>query len=222
MPPGVELEEFAPQPRNHFQLSDDEFLFLNLFDMTSGLERKNPFAIIAAFQQAFRPEEPARLVLKVSRANHNRARWQELQHAARAAGRVTLVDTVLSRPDTLALMNCADAYVSLHRSEGFGLTLAESMLLGKPVVATSYSGNMDFMTPENSYLVDYQMAAITDDLPNYERGMCWAEPSIAHAATQMRSIYDDRPRARAIGERAEPKSPNCSTRESPANACSND
>jgi GT2 family glycosyltransferase/glycosyltransferase involved in cell wall biosynthesis len=202
MPPGVELEAFLPRQRSHFQLSDDEFLFLNLFDMTSGLERKNPFAIIAAFQQAFRAEEPARLVLKVSRATFNRARWQELQHAARAAGRITLIDSVLSRSDTLALMNCADAYVSLHRSEGFGLPLAEAMLLGKPVVATGYSGNMDFMTPENSFLVDYEVTAITDDLPNYERGMTWAEPSIEHAARQMRAIYDEREQARGVGERA--------------------
>ncbi len=82
-------------------------------------------------------------------------------------------------------MASADAYVSLHRSEGFGLTLAESMLLGKPVVATGYSGNMDFMTADNSYLVDYQIVPITDKISTYERGMCWAEPSIEHAAKQM-------------------------------------
>ena len=202
MPPGVQLGEFTTQPRSRFGIPDDEFLFLNLFDMSSGVERKNPYGAIEAFRKSFRPEEPARLVLKVSRATFNRDRWQELQEAARAAGRVTLIDTVLSRSDTLALMNCADAYISLHRSEGFGLTLAESMLLGKPVVATAYSGNMDFMTPENSYPVQYEIKVIDDDLPNYERGMRWAEPSTSHAAAQLRAIFDDRTQARAKGERA--------------------
>jgi glycosyltransferase involved in cell wall biosynthesis len=203
MPPGVALPQFSTRRRSDFDLPDDDFLFLNLFDMTSGVERKNPFAIIAAFRQAFRPDEPVRLVLKVSRAHHNRARWNQLLEIARADTKVTLLDTILSREDTLALMASADAYVSLHRSEGFGLTLAESMLLGKPVVATAYSGNMDFMTPDNSYLVDFEIAPIADDLPIYERGMCWAEPSVAHAAIQMRAIFEDRARAKTVGERAQ-------------------
>ena len=202
MPPGLALPDFAPRPREAFKLSADEFVFLNMFDMTSGAQRKNPLGAIEAFRQAFRPEEPVRLVLKTSRGSYNRARWTELQHAARAAGRVTLLDTILSRSDTLALMSAADAYVSLHRAEGFGLTLAEAMLLGKPVVATGYSGNMDFMTAENSYLVDYQMIPIADDMPSYEKGMCWAEPSTSHAARHMRAVYDDRARAKAVGERA--------------------
>ena len=202
MPPGLALPAFESRPREAFDLRCDEFLFLNMFDMTSGAERKNPFGAIEAFRQAFRPEEPVRLVLKTSRASYNRTRWTELQEAARAAGRVTLLDKILTRSDTLALMAAADAYISLHRSEGFGLTLAESMLLGKPVVATGYSGNMDFMTAENSYLVEYQMVPIADNIPSYERGFCWAEPSAAHAARQMRSIFDDRARAQTVGARA--------------------
>ena len=202
MPPGLALPAFEPRPRKAFKLSDDEFVFLNMFDMTSGPQRKNPMGAIQAFRQAFGPEDPVRLVLKTSRGSFNRAHWNELQAAARAAGRVTLLDTILTRSDTLALMAAADAYISLHRSEGFGLTLAEAMLLSKPVVATGYSGNMDFMTAENSYLVDYQMVPIADDVPNYEKGMCWAEPSVSHAAWQMRAVYDDRARAKSVGERA--------------------
>lgn len=202
MPPGLSLPAFEPRPRAAFDLRNDEFTFLCMFDMTSGMERKNPLAAIEAFRQAFRPEEPVRLVLKTSRGSYNRDRLAKLQEKARSAGRVTVVDTILTRQDTLALMANADAYVSLHRSEGFGLTLAESMLLGKPVVATGYSGNVDFMNAENSYLVDHQMAPITDDLQFYGRGFCWAEPSVAHAAQQMRAIYDDQAHARAVGERA--------------------
>jgi glycosyltransferase involved in cell wall biosynthesis len=202
MPPGLSLPPVEAKPRAAFNLRDDEFIFLCMFDMTSGFERKNPIAAIEAFRQAFRPEDPVRLVLKTSRGSYQRERFAALQASARASGRVTLLDTILTRSDTLSLMATADAYVSLHRSEGFGLTLAESMLLGKPVVATAYSGNLDFMTAENSYLVDYQMTPITEDLQAYGRGFCWAEPSVTHAAQQMRTIYEDRMRARDIGERA--------------------
>jgi glycosyltransferase involved in cell wall biosynthesis len=202
MPPGLALPPVDARPREAFNLRNEEFVFLCMFDMTSGMERKNPLAAIEAFRQAFRPDEPVRLLLKTSRGSYNRDRLTKLQERAAAAGRVTLLDTILTRSDTLALMATADAYVSLHRSEGFGLTLAESMLLAKPVVATGYSGNMDFMTAENSYLVDHQMAPITDDLQTYGRGFCWAEPSVTHAAQQMRAIYEDQARARAVGERA--------------------
>ncbi len=97
MPPGLALPAFAPRLREAFNLRTDEFVFLTMFDMTSGAERKNPFGAIEAFRQAFRPEEPVRLVLKTSRGSYNRARWTELQEAARTAGRVTVLDTILTR-----------------------------------------------------------------------------------------------------------------------------
>jgi hypothetical protein len=76
------------------------------------------------------------------------------------------------------------------------------MLLGKPTIATSYSGNLDFMTPENSYLVDYTRAVIEDDTPPYPKGCVWAEPSVAHAAELLRRVYDRPAEAREKGERA--------------------
>jgi len=92
--------------------------------------------------------------------------------------------------------------LSLHRSEGLGLTMAEAMLLGRPVIATRYSGNLDFMDDGNSLLVDCEFVTLDRDIPPYEAGMRWAEPDIAHAARLMRRLFDDPDAARALGLRA--------------------
>jgi glycosyltransferase involved in cell wall biosynthesis len=97
----------------------------------------------------------------------------------------------------------SDCFVSLHRAEGFGLGLAEAMLLGKPVIATRYSGNLDFMGPENSLLVDYERVEIKEDRPIYPRGEFWAEPSVQHAAAYMREVFEHPEEARARAERAQ-------------------
>jgi glycosyltransferase involved in cell wall biosynthesis len=202
MLPAVKLPPFTPRPKAYFGLAPERFTFLFVFDMNSRLPRKNPVALVRAFRQAFRPDEPVELAIKVSPQGEFYADWwRELRTAAHDAG-VRLVDKNLSRDELLALMNATDGYASLHRSEGFGLTMAEAMLLGKPTVATGYSGNLDFMTPENSYLVDYTRAVIEDDTPPYPKGCVWAEPSVAHAAELLRRVYDRPDEARAKGERA--------------------
>lgn len=202
MLPAVQLPMFTPRPKPYFGLSPGRFTFLFVFDMNSRLPRKNPVALIRAFRQAFRPDEPVELAIKVSpQGEFYPEWWRELRTAARDAG-VRLIDKSLSRDELLALMNAADAYASLHRSEGFGLTMAEAMLLAKPTIATGYSGNLDFMTPENSYLVEYSRAVIEDDTPPYPKGCVWAEPSVGHAAELLRRVYDRPDEARAKGERA--------------------
>ncbi|MFO0798923.1 MAG: glycosyltransferase family 4 protein [Gemmataceae bacterium] len=201
MLPAVQLPAFTPRPKSYFGLSPERFTFLFVFDMNSRLPRKNPVALIRAFRQAFRPDEPVELAIKVSpQGEFYPDWWRELRTAARDAG-VRLIDQRLSRDELLALMNAADAYASLHRSEGFGLTMAEAMLLGKPTVATGYSGNLDFMTPENSYLVDYTRTVIEDDTPPYPKGCVWAEPSVANAAELLRRVHDHPAEARAKAER---------------------
>ncbi|HEX4606872.1 MAG TPA: glycosyltransferase family 4 protein, partial [Urbifossiella sp.] len=202
MLPAVRLPAFEPLPKSYFGLAPDRFTFLFVFDMNSRLPRKNPVALIRAFRQAFSSDEPVELAVKVSpQGAFYPEWWRELRTAAREAG-ATLIDRNLSRSELLALMNAADAYASLHRSEGFGLTMAEAMLLGKPTVATGYSGNLDFMTPETSYLVDFTRTTIEDDTPPYPKGCVWAEPSVGHAAALLRRVYDHPDEARAKGARA--------------------
>src|SRR5205823_5484554 len=136
-----------------------------------------------------RPTDPVHRAIKVSRGEKHPAEFARLRRAAAAAG-VTLLDRLLPRGEVLALLATCDAYVSRHRSEGFGFTMAEAMLLGKPTLATAYSGNLDFMTADNGFLVDYDRVTIAEDLPPYPRGGVWAEPSVAHAAELMRRVVD--------------------------------
>lgn len=201
MLPSVRLPAFTRLPKAHFGMSGGRFTFLFVFDMNSRLPRKNPLGLIRAFRLAFRPSDPVELVIKVSpQQKYFPEWWRELRAAARDNG-VSLIDRSLTRGELLALMDAADAYVSLHRSEGFGLTMAEAMLMGKPTVATGYSGNLDFMTPRNSYLVQHTPATIAEDIPPYPKGCVWAEPSVEHAAELMRRVVDHPEEARAVAAR---------------------
>jgi glycosyltransferase involved in cell wall biosynthesis len=188
-------------PRRQFGLPDDRFLFLFMFDMCSTMARKNPLALIRAYRQAFRRDDRVALAIKVSRGESDPDGLCSLRQAAREAGAV-LIDSVLSREEAYGLLKCVDCYASLHRSEGFGLTMAESMLLGKPVIGTGYSGNVDFMTPTNSLLVEYQRVPITSEVQFYGKGNIWAEPSVAHAAQCVRWVYEHQEEARLLGLRA--------------------
>src|SRR5690606_26031032 len=113
-----------------------------------------------------------------------------------------LIDHNLSRAELVGLIEACDCYVSLHRSEGLGLTMAEAMLLGKPVIATGYSGNLEFMDRSNSLLVGYDLVPIGRDIPPYPGDLLWAEPSCAEAAEAMCWVHEHPDEARALGERA--------------------
>jgi hypothetical protein len=167
------------------------------------LERKNPLGLINAFRSAFGKSADVQLVIKVSRGQANPQDLARLKAACAAAGAaVVLIDRVMSREEVFALVKCCDCYVSLHRSEGFGLTMAEAMGLGKPVIATGYSGNLDFMTPKNSYLVDYTTGAVPTGCDPYPAGSPWAEPDLDQAAALMRRVFEAPDEARAKSAQA--------------------
>ena len=199
--PGVELPNFRRRPRAEHGLPDDRFIFLFVFSMMSIMERKNPIGLIKAYRQAFGDDARALLVVKTSFGAAHRDLLAEL-HAAAGGDGVVVVDAVYSPEEILSLLAAADCYVSLHRSEGWGLTMAEAMLLGKPTIATRYSGNMDFMTATNSLLVDYDLVSLKRDYPPYQAGSHWAAPSIEHAAQLMRRVFDDQQWARELGQTA--------------------
>ena len=168
--------------------------------MMSVMERKNPLGLIRAFKAAFRNDESVRLVLKTSFGDRHPAQLQELLDAA-GGGNITVINEVYSPDEVLSLMEACDAYVSLHRSEGLGLTMAEAMLMGKPVIATNFSGNVDFMDDSNSLLVPYELVKLGRPIPPYDANLEWAEPSIEHAAGLMRRVYENQPWAREVGAR---------------------
>jgi glycosyltransferase involved in cell wall biosynthesis len=187
--------------RRSLGLSPDEFVFLFVFDFHGYPERKNPLAVIEAFRRAFAPGEPARLVLKCVNEGSRPEVFAAM--GERAGGRrIELHAGYWDRGEMRDLLEACDAYVSLHRAEGLGLTLAEAMAVGKPVVATGWSGNLEFMDVANSYLVRYDLVQIERDVGPYRRGQVWAEPSVDHAAELMRRVYEARDEARERGRRA--------------------
>jgi glycosyltransferase involved in cell wall biosynthesis len=201
MLPAVASPPVRSWPREHFGLKQNRFVFLFMFDATSCLERKNPFGLLRAFRQAFHREEPVDCVLKISRSKVDMKVRERLLNAANEAG-ATVIEGVMSREESLGLLACADAYISLHRAEGLGLSLAEAMLMGKPVIATGYSANLDFMTTETGCLVAHTMVAVGEGNIPYEPTSRWAQPDEADAARHMRWVYDHPTEAQAMGERA--------------------
>ncbi|MGI9088413.1 MAG: glycosyltransferase [Chthoniobacterales bacterium] len=200
--PGLELGEITPVTRSSLGIPEKNYVFLFMFDMSSQMERKNPLAVIRAFAAAFPKQHDVNLVIKVTRGATKPAAFALLQTEAQAAG-VILIDGVLPHAQAYGILQMCDCFVSLHRSEGFGLCLAEAMLLGKPVIATKYSGNLAFMHSGNSLLVDYVLKEIFEDMPTYKRGNHWAEPSLENAVAQLRYCYHNRVAAAALGAIAE-------------------
>lgn len=200
LPPGLEIGEFTPSPRSKFGIGDDEYVFVFVFHMTSVLERKNPWDLIEAFKLAFGSHHRAKLIIKTVFGEKNPSQFAALKNAARGSN-IRVINENFSREQTLSLIAAGDAYISLHRSEGLGFSLMEAMLLGRPVIATRYSGNLDFMNDHNSLLVDCEVVELNRDTPPYSAGQRWANPSVKHAAEHMQRLYEDPIFSRQLGER---------------------
>ena len=202
MLPGVEVGRVEPVSRAALRIPEDYFVFLFMFDLHSQVHRKNPVAVFRAFQKAFRDTDRATLLVKTTGGDIHSTDLAKLRETIQGPN-VILLDRLMTRAETYGLLAMSDCFVSLHRSEGFGLGLAEAMLLGKPVIATGYSGNLDFMNSANSLLVEYEKVEIKEDRPIYARGNFWAEPSLDQAAAYMREVYEQPDEARARAQRAQ-------------------
>jgi len=201
MPLGFEVGPVRPVDLSTYGVPAGSFVFLFVFDLNSTIERKNPWGLISAFKLAFQNGEKVSLVIKLSRGANYPKEFQRLQKEAKKVGAV-VIDQRLPREELNGLIAACNCYVSLHRSEGLGLTIAEAMMLGKPSIATAYSGNLDFMDENNSLLVGYDLVEIESDAGLYKKGHRWAEPSIREAANAMRWVYNHPEEARLLGERA--------------------
>lgn len=182
--------------RRDLSLPEDRFVFLYAFDMLSIPERKNPLAVVEAYRLAFEPHfKDTHLVLKANHL-HRFPEWRARLREAVASVRGTLIEETLDREHVNALYQLTDAYVSLHRSEGFGLTIAEAMRMGKPAIATDYGGPRDFLNQSNGYPVRYRLVELDQDYGPYRAGNVWADPDVEHAAELMRHVLE-RPEDRA-------------------------
>ncbi len=175
------------------------FMFLFCWDMLSVLERKNPDGLIAAYRAAFGPTDGAVLVLKTMHGRSNLQGLERLRWSCRDRRDIIIIDEVFGQVRSASLTNLCDCYVSLHRSEGLGLTMAEAMLLEKPVIATGYSGNLDFTAPDVSHPVRWKPSTVSAGAGGYRAGARWADPDLDHAAELMRTVFDDRESAHRLG-----------------------
>jgi len=202
MPECVELPRFKRLGKARFGIEEGCFSFLYTFDFFSFMERKNPLAAIRAFRMAFSSDLRVRLVLKVMNGNEVSPAWKAMIEEIGGDRRVIVINETMSRAEVLALFDACDCYVSLHRSEGFGRGPAEAMLLGKPVIATNYSGNLDYMTEVNSCLVNYELVPVREgDYPFWERQV-WAAADESHASWFMKKVVSDPSYAMSLGARA--------------------
>jgi glycosyltransferase involved in cell wall biosynthesis/2-polyprenyl-3-methyl-5-hydroxy-6-metoxy-1,4-benzoquinol methylase len=195
----VIMPRVSPRGRAELGLPEDGFLFLFVHDYHSVAARKNPVGLIEAFKRAF-PPGTAKLVVKSINAENLPHEHDRVMLAAGEHQDITLIDSYVSVADKNAMIAACDCYVSLHRSEGFGLTVAEAMLLSKPVIATRYGGTLEFMTDANSYLVDWQPVKVGEGAQPYPADGIWADPDLDQAATLMREVLADPERARERGE----------------------
>jgi glycosyltransferase involved in cell wall biosynthesis len=199
-------------------IPEDVCVFLFAFEYSGGFERKNPIALIEAFKRSFSKSDKALLIIKtmpffsssvnpmhtirVAKLASEKARI--LRTAVREAANDTnirIIDDRLTRSEFMSLLASSDCYASMHRAEGYGQVLAQSMYLGKPVIATGYSGNLDYMNKDNSLLLRFELVKVRDR-QMYEEGNVWAEPDVDHASQLMRWVYEHSKEAKEIGIRA--------------------
>ena len=193
----VLIPEGVVADRERWGMRDDVTTFAFSFDTLSDSNRKNPLGLVRAFQAAFPSRDDVALLIKVAHLDDDtRLGGQAVKAVAAAADddRITFLQEALPYADVLGLYASADVVASLHRSEGLGLLMMEAMSLGTPVLATGYSGNLDFMTADNSMLIDSQMVTVDTPYPGYQhlQGVdVWAEPDQESAVRAMRALADD-------------------------------
>ncbi|MEG4625814.1 glycosyltransferase [Microcoleus sp. w1-18aA5] len=185
--------------REALNLPKNKFIFLFVFDFSSRIERKNTLATIQAFKQAFGEDDRLLLIIKSSNSNKHLEEQKLLKSAIANSSNIKHLDGYLSKNKLNGLLYNCDCYVSLHRCEGFGLTMAEAMFYGKPVIATGYSSNTEFMNVGNSYLVKYKLIPIEQDCGPYKKGNVWAEADVEHAADLMRYVFNNHREAQQVG-----------------------
>jgi glycosyltransferase involved in cell wall biosynthesis len=191
MPHAISFERPQGDYRAKFGLPADKVLFLFLYDLNSYSERKNPAGALESFRRSGLAGKNAALVIKVHNADANPADFARLQTAAAELPGTVLLNRTMSRREVYELESACDVFVSLHRSEGYGLAIAESMYLGKPVISTDWSGSAEFVNPGNGCPVHCSLVTLDRNHGPYAKGQIWADPDLDHAADWMRRLAAD-------------------------------
>jgi len=200
VPPVVQLTPGKRFSRAELGLPDGRFLFLAMFDTKSVLHRKNPLGVLRAFSNAFRPDDASvGLVLKFNDPDYRLPVLRTLRDELADRENVFVIDRTLHRDELSSLIAVSDCFVSLHRSEGFGLGPAEAMSLGKPAIITNWSGNTDYMTADNCIAIDYELVQLGQDYGPYKADQYWAEADLEQATYWMKRIVHEPELARSIG-----------------------
>jgi glycosyltransferase involved in cell wall biosynthesis len=205
MPLPVELKLSSFLGRRRFGIPEEAFVVVFFFDFASFADRKNPGAVLEAFEllAARRPDADIHCVIKSRGGRDMDAAQDALETRLAALGpRAQALYGDLSDNEIKNLVRVCDVFVSLHRSEGFGRGMAEAMAMGRPAIATGYSGNLDFMPPGTGLLVDYELVPVAPGAYPHGEGQVWAEASPKHAARLIEQLLDDPAEARAMGARA--------------------
>lgn len=193
IPPSIEVVFDTQLTRKDFGLPQESFLFLVAYDVLSNQERKNPMGAIHAFKKAFSPGDmTVGLVIKINNANHNLNHKEALKAELNGWKNCYFLEETYPKEKFNALLNSIDVYVSLHRSEGFGLIPAEAMYLGKPVIMTNWSGNMDYMTQDNCCPVDFEMIPVGGKKGIYNSNQVWVEPDQNQASKFMIKLAQEK------------------------------
>jgi glycosyltransferase involved in cell wall biosynthesis len=192
VPLPVSVPQTRSVPRTVFGLPEEAFVVFTSFDGASAIARKNPLAAILAFQLAFpiMGTIDARLILKAMNVNDDPL-WRECRRRAFVDKRIMIIDAVIDHSAYYELLKTSDVVISLHRAEGFGRLMAEAMAIGIPVIASRYSGNLDFMTDNNSWLVDGTLIPVLPGDYALHQGQIWLEPDVEKAANALRECFGD-------------------------------
>jgi hypothetical protein len=185
-------------PRKYFGIRESAFVLLQFLDLSSFAARKNPEAVFTMFEALRRRREfrDIQLVVKAKKADEDAEDW--LRPIREKAPEARFLAKPMSALETRSLINCCDCFVSLHRAEGFGRCTGEAMFLGRLALATSWSGNLDYMTRKNSLLVDCDLVPVGVGEYPFAEGQRWAEPNVSHAVELLDKAIDDGDWARAI------------------------
>ena len=177
--------------RSFFDLPEQKFLFLTMYDSNSTMERKNPKGAVSAFKKAFSPEDDSvGIVVKINNARETDI--QTLKSELSAYKNVYYITRTLEKVQVNSLIECCDAFISLHRAEGFGLVMAEAMLVGTPCIATNWSSNTEFMNNDVACMVEYTFKTLDRDCPPYKKGAVWADADTGMAADYMIKLVNDK------------------------------